>query len=470
MRSFIRKINFRRKLMLNLISLVIFLSLLSYTKAEIGTNPNSDTLIQTMRIITPTTLMASSTGGLQPIVTETGKISWSIDALGTNYPPATIQVNKPVGASVRKAFLVATSTGFTEYQITNSDITLNGNTIIWDLEIYNSIYSYNYWADVTSIVKPIIDAYPAGINNIIINEANPHYIDGVGLIVIFDDPNQIVDNTIILAFGAQNVAGDTFAIGLADPIDKSLPGFQLDMSIGISYGYQTTSWSTGQYSQIDINGNKLTTSAGGQDDGAGENGALITLGGIDDSNANPGDPYVRDSSPTYDDELYDLIPFVNNGDTSINVYTLNPSTDDNIFFAGFFLGSTTAIAGQGILLSPTIATNLLGEEHTLTASLRDVTGAPIVGVVVSFEIVSGPNSGLTGTAITDSEGKAYFSYVGNTPGIDEIRASFYDSQQSLIESNHVTKEWTEYKIPEFTTISILLAILGVFIFFVLRKR
>jgi hypothetical protein len=38
-----------------------------------------------------------------------------------------------------------------------------------------------------------------------------------------------------------------------------------------------------------------------------------------------------------DDELYDLIPFVANGDTQIDVATINPSNDDNILFGAFFL-------------------------------------------------------------------------------------------------------------------------------------
>lgn len=454
-----------KKVLVILIAICMLLTLAVNVRAEIGANPNPDTP-KAMEIAT-----SLASGGLQPLVTETGKISWSIDALGTNSPPGTIQVDKPTGATVRKAYLAAASTGFGGYRLSDSDITVNGNPVEWDMEVYNSIYSYNYWADITSIVKPIIDGAPSGINDLTLNEASTYSIDGAILIVIFDDPAQVVDNTVILAFGAQNVAGDTFAIGLADPIDKTLPGFQLDMSLGISFGYQSSpSYPTGQYSQIDINGNRLTTSAGGQDDGAGENGALVTAGGIGDSNSNPADPYALDSSPGYDDELYDLIPFVNNGDTAIDAYTLNPSTDDNIFFAGFFLGSTTAIVGQGILLSPTSATNVLGEEHTVTATVQDDTGAPIPGVQVDFEIISGPNAGLTGSAVTDVSGKAYFSYVGNTEGTDEIVASFYNSQQSLIESNHVTKEWIQYKIPEFTTIGALLAVLGVLIFVVFRKK
>jgi hypothetical protein len=115
------------------------------------------------------------------------------------------------------------------------------------------------------------------------------------------------------------------------------------MSLGIGFGYQVGS---PQYSIVDVNGRRLTTSAGGSDDGVAENGGLITVGGIGDSTANPPDPYFVGGSTgdttRYDDELYDLgqgnpvnsSPFVANGDTSTVINTSNPSNNDNIFFLG----------------------------------------------------------------------------------------------------------------------------------------
>ena len=150
--------------------------------------------------------------------------------------------------------------------------------------------------------------------------------------------------------------GDTFNVGLAEPLDKSDPNLVLDMSLGISFGYQ----GSGQYSVIDVNGTRMTTSAGGQDDGYSGNGGLITVGGIGDSNTNPSNPYAGPSNYRTDDELYNLLPFVNTGDTSIRVDTVNPSNDDNIFFAALFVKSATAIIGEGIVLGPAYATNEVG--------------------------------------------------------------------------------------------------------------
>src|SRR5205823_3341594 len=132
-----------------------------------------------------------------------------------------------------------------------------------------------------------------------------------------------------------------------------------------SFGYQPNNQQDNQYSLIDVNGQRLTSSAGGQDDGAGANGALITVGGIGDTNDNP-PPLVPPNGFRTDDELYNLKPFVTNGTTHISVFTLNPSQDDNIF-VGAFVVSANAIVNEGILLSPASATNDIGTTHTLTA-------------------------------------------------------------------------------------------------------
>lgn len=424
--------------------LIIFSILAGFALAEPGTNTNVDNKMMARMAFAP---VASS--GLQPVVTENGKVYMSIDGMGTTSSSGLIQVNKTTGSTVRKAYLMSASTGFSNYHESNSDVAINGNNIAWTTEIPNGIQSYNYFTDVTSIVKPIIDGSSAGIIDLTITEQNSYNIDGEILVVIFDDPSQVSDNTVVLAFGAQQTTGDSFAIGLSQPVNKSLPGFGLDMSLGISFGYQPA----GQYSQIDINGQRLTTSSGGQDDGMNSNGALITAGGIGDSNANPADPYATDSAgPRADDELYSLLPFVNNGDTTISAVTLNPSNDDNIFFAGFYLGSTTAVIGEGIILDPQSATNYLGASHTVTASVQDTLGNPVVGKDVYFNILSGPNAGLNSTQATASNGKAAFTYVGNTLGTDVIQASFYNDKQELISSNQVTKEWVNRETKQLPTI------------------
>jgi len=199
----------------------------------------------------------------------TGLVALSVDALGTLGSTGTIQVDKPAGGTVRAAFLAAASTGFTGYDIPIGLITINGTGVTWGSNIANSIASRNYFADVTAIVAPIVDAAGAGIVNLTIGEGgSSSLIDGTILAVVFDVPTLTRDFTVVIFFGAQNIAGDSFAIGLADPAQPLDPDYVLDLSLGISYGFQ----GTGQSSLIDVNGTRMTSSAGGQDDGTGAPG------------------------------------------------------------------------------------------------------------------------------------------------------------------------------------------------------
>ena len=240
---------------------------------------------------------------------------------------------------------------------------------------------------MTNIVKATIDAAPAGILNFTVTEANTYSIEGEILVVIFNDPTMTTDNTIVLLFGAQDVNGDSFHINLGSPITNESLSHPLDLSLGISFGYQPA----GQYSIVDVNGQRMSTSAGGQDDGQPENGALLTVGGVGDTDANPPDPYATDIyGCRYDDELYNLNPYVSVGNTSIDVYTQNPSMDDNIFFAALNLQAQTALVNEGILLTPPSAGNTIGQNHTVTATVQDNDGNPIVGRLVNFTILSAP--------------------------------------------------------------------------------
>jgi hypothetical protein len=386
-------------------------------------------------------------GSVMPIYSATGYVSLSVDGLGTNSAVAEIiQVDKPAGATVRRAFLAAASTGFSGRTVATGDVKINGTNVVWSLGTPSSINSNNYWADVTSIVKPVVDAAPAGRVNFNISEIFTFGIDGEILAVVFDDPNQPVVNTVALLFGAQQVLGDTFALLLADPIDLTDPDFALDMSLGISYGFQSN-FGGAQRSIVNVNGQRLTSSAGGEDDGASQNGALLTVGGLDDSTANPPNPFALPTNLRSDDELYNLLPFVQNGQTSVNVFTQNPSVDDNIFFAAFNIKSAVAIIGEGIVLAPTFASNPVGVSHTVQATVQDSFGGPVANRNVDFTIVSGPHAGQTGSSLTDSAGQASFTYTGLAAGTDVIEASFVDSQGNTQFSNRVVAEWISTNNP-----------------------
>src|SRR6185436_4193072 len=120
----------------------------------------------------------------------------------------------------------------------------------------------------------------------------------------------------------------------------------------------------------------------------------------------------------------------------------NPSNDDNIFFAALDLRSAAAIVGEGIVLGPSPAPDSdVGANFTVTATLQDALGSPVTGRTVTFTVNAGPDAGVTGTAITDGTGHASFTYTGAAAGMDEILASFVDSQNHTQTSNTVLKRW-----------------------------
>ncbi len=383
-------------------------------------------------------LPSSSEASISVFYTATGQVNVSADGHGSVTNPYNIRANKPsASATVRNAYLMAATTPGGQV-ITNTDITLAGTAVTFTTNVPGAIGNQNYLGEVTSIVKPTLDAAAAGITSFAVNEgAKTFEIDGTALVVVWNDPAQTQSRTVILLFGAQAIAGDTFSITLATPIDPAAPGALLDMGLGISFGFQPG----GQVSLVDVNGSRLTSSAGGQDDGEDADGALITVGGIGDTDGNPppNDPPTTPHIP--DDELYSLLPFITNTTTTIQVHTVNPSTDDNIFFAYFNI-SGTAIVGEGIVLGPATATNPVGTNHTVTATVVDATGAPIPGITVTFTITSGPNSPGGGTSVTDVNGHASFTYTSNgLTGTDLIQASFVNSQMQTVTSNVVSKIW-----------------------------
>ncbi len=409
--------------------------------AEVSAEPGTDTYRQGGSEI--------EYGSLAPIITESGPITLSVDGSGSNGgayqfrggAPMTLRVQKPAGATVRRAFLAAATTGFSGRKLGNGEVSLDGMGVTWQISTTSSISSWNHWAEVTSIVKPKLDAAAAGLVTFNVGEVNPTGIDGEVLAVIFDDPAQTTTNTVILLFGAQNIAGDTFNIALGSPINKADPDLAIDFSLGISFGFQAASGVQAQRSLVNVNGVRLTSIAGGQDDGSGTNGALLTVGGIGDTNANP-PPLTTSGNPRTDDELYSLLPLVADGATAITVFSQNPSNDDNIFFAALNLRAAAAIVGEGIVLGPSPAPDSdTGTPFTVTAKVQNDNGQPIANRLVTFTAFAGPHAGTTGTALTNASGNASFTYTGTAAGVDEIKATFVDSQNNVQTSNTVIKRW-----------------------------
>ena len=160
--------------------------------------------------------------------------------------------------------------------------------------------------------------------------------------------------------------------------------------------------------------------------GCGNNGALITVGGVGDSTINPTDGTSSTSPTGDDDELYNLAPSLSDGDTSLVINTANPSTDDNLFLAVISITAQAAVTteicndgidndGDGLIdladpdcvipstfhldLTPATATNPVNTEHTVTATLTD-NDSPVNAAPLSFT-VDGVNP-TTGSGTTNA--------------------------------------------------------------------
>ena len=280
-------------------------------------------------------------------VTFFGNGGYSADAMGSFSHSGIVSADVPPGSTVEQAYVYLSKYGSCGSS-TNS-ITFDGQQTTVDKIGDANWGACAYRADVTSQVSSKIGS-GSGITDFTASYGFDS-ADGVALVVIYSNPSS-PEVSVAIMDGAQSSTGDSFLLGLGAPLDKTVPGFTATMSVGIGFGYQGSGdihkCGTGQTSQIDVNGQRLTSCAGHYDDGAATNGALITIGGVGDTTDNPPNP---NGSGGEDDELYDITSFLNNGDTQIIVDTENPSNNDIIFVAIIELTAKVSvgeICGDGI--------------------------------------------------------------------------------------------------------------------------
>ena len=276
-----------------------------------------------------------------------GKGNWSIDGVGgNNTTVGVLDAFVPLGSTVEAAFLYSSLYNHSGPTATPT-VVLDG--ITYDANDFVALGDFNprpsnpnfvlgaYRADVTSQVASKVGG-GGGLFNFTVDSENPNSnIDGEILAVVYSNPYE-QERTIAFLDGFSSSGGDTTTVNLAEPLDITTPGFEALLSLGIGYSFQGST----QFSTVDVDGRRLTSSAGGQDDGGAFNGGLITVGGLGDSTANPSNPYANPTGPSSDDELYNLAvgndvnpaPFLTQGATSFQIDTENPSLDDNLFFLG----------------------------------------------------------------------------------------------------------------------------------------
>jgi hypothetical protein len=403
---------------------------------------------------------ATTTSGLTPFTSVTGKVYMSLTGLGTTKESGPIYVQKDSAHStVQSAYLLAASAP--EETIGNTQISVNGTPLSFPAthSVVGSFGVNNVWTNVTSLVAPVVDAATPGLVKFTVAEgANTDEITGEILAVVMADPTLPTVNTVSFLFGALNTTGTSFKIGLANPLNLK-PTVSLNMSIGDSFGFQGPP-GTGQYSTISVDTKLMTSAAGGNDDstckyktphtwGSCGNGSLLTVGGIGDNTTDPANPTATTANcatppgpPRCTDELYTLLPFVQAGQTSITVKTDNPSNNDNIFFSGFQLNGVVGAIGQGVLLTPVTGKSPVGTPYTFTAKVQNATSEPVAGAKVTFTVESGPNAGKKSTATTNTSGNATFTDTSTTTGTDSVEATTVTTKGTTLISNAATVTWT----------------------------
>jgi hypothetical protein len=288
--------------------------------------------------------------------TFSGRGGYSAD--GTSGPSGLLSAAVPPGSTVEQAYLYA--------YIQNANPTASESTVTFDglavstakLDDYAITLSSSR-ADVTPQVAARVGT-GSGMTDFSAPTILP--VDGLALVVIYSNP-ALPARTIAVFDGAAQTLGDTATFTFAAPLDKSDPGFSARMSLGIGFSFQQGSGHTcgpgspvsKQHSVVDVNGVRLTSCAGGDDD-AGTFGSLITVGGVGDSTDNPANPFQTpaDGAPVRvtDDEFYDLEPFLSQGDTSLTVTTSQPSNDDILFLSIIQVDAlasvTTEVCGDGL--------------------------------------------------------------------------------------------------------------------------
>jgi len=375
--------------------------------------------------------------------TFVGRGGVSTDGLGQSEGGGTIQAEVPAGSTVVQAYLYGTY--FTDNPSdADRTISIDGtNHLLPLIGPDPTTFLATARGDITTQVAAKVGS-GGGITNFTVDN-DPASLDGVALVVLFSNPSLPV-STIAVLDGESKQTGDTFSFNFSTPLEVDRPGFSATLAVGSGFSDQaqgapaTHECGTvaAQASTIDINGARLSSCAGDYDDGYGNNGGLITVGGVGDSIDNPADPLqgaADGKTPrVQDDELYNLVPFLKNGDSKVTVETVNASNDDNLFLAVLKVTQETgaqktvpvaqpdsASAVSGVATPINVLANDTDPDHLLVANTVTVTTAP-----------------THGKAVPDGSGKVVYTSAAGYNGSDAFIYQVCGVDSSLCTSAKVT--------------------------------
>jgi len=317
-------------------------------------------------------------------VTFHGHGGYSTDG---GYPGSVVRAEVPAGSTVQQAYLYGTyESGTTPLTAPLRTIDFDGTTVeMTEIEDDNG-YLPSTRADVTAQVAAKVGE-GGGITSFGIDSdpsAGSTAFQGAALVVIYSNPSSPVESIVVLD-GAAASAGDTATVHFTPALNTSAPGFSSTMAIGDGFSYQSPGKThqcgpEAQDSLIEIDEQPLTSCAGGSDDGSANNRYLITVGGIGDSPSNPSNPLTH--SEGTEDELYELTPFLHNGDTQMTIDTANPSGNDDLFLAVIAITANASV-GIGNEVPPPAPPEPLPPELTSPPTASATGGATTAGTLTA---------------------------------------------------------------------------------------
>ena len=122
------------------------------------------------------------------ILNERGNVSLSMNAIGTTASSGSFRIEKPAGATLRRAVLFAATTGFTGYRLDAASPITADATPAMGPEVPSNMCSYNYRTDVTATADKVNAAPPVMSASPSVSPRRQEWT-GPCLTLIFDDPS-----------------------------------------------------------------------------------------------------------------------------------------------------------------------------------------------------------------------------------------------------------------------------------------
>lgn len=346
-----------------------------------------------------------------------GKYSISVDGCENNSGSGIggscpITINKPVGAYLYKAYLLASQcpidTGpfsFTTPLRVNTTNNYAGSIAPALLTFATSGSSSQLktrYDNVTTALSALLNGLPTGANTLYLipddnqpNDAGGIGLEGRALLVIWNDPNGS-DKVISVALGSTTSLPATTLSVNTPPLNIAAANSTAIAGLGISFSLGDAQ----QENNFTVNSTLITTHAGGYDDASGslDNGMLFTIG--DDA----------DALGLYS-EKYDIKSALVNASTSYNVTFENVQGHEYDYFSVYY--SVVSDAFQSGTLTGTLYTDAntnfifdageTGLPANITVDLyRDIDGTPGLNTATDQ---------LVATTVTNASGEYTFTNI-----------------------------------------------------------